>query len=331
MAKVLCSMDLSDPMLMRVKIDHFAIRSGSFRWFVRYCESNFHDSRFFLPNILYSYALARHLLDASPSSASSSSSSPSPSPSSSPSPSPDSSLETTLQSPIFRAIAAFPAVICELASSMNHDPLTCLLSTHPHFTSSPPPPALKNLISIYVTLSCDFFKAPEVQEWLTSSVQAACEALSANPQLPDTILKSLAATYGGDGGEQSVLGSRPLAVADYVDSEEQLPAEAFEGGVGGMMGGGGGGGMMMGGGEGGDFDMAALGEMLQQGMVMEGGGMGGGGGAHPGFIPEEAPEAVQNNPLLMFLWSLAPWNLNVEPEEEVPHDEDYFFDDDEFE
>ena len=142
----------------------------------------------------------------------------------------------------------------------------------------------------------------------------------------------MAATYGGDGGEESVLGSRPLTVSDYVDTEEQLPAEAFEGGVGEVMGGGGGG-MMMGGGEGGDFDMAALGEMMQQGMMMEGGGgMMGGGGGHPGFVPDEAPEAVQNNPLLMFLWSLAPWNLNVEPEEEgVPGDEDYFFDDDEFE
>ena len=70
---------------------------------------------------------------------------------------------------------------------------------------------------------------------------------------------------------------------------------------------------------------------LGEGIPME---MLGGGGAapgeqHPGLGLDNAPEVVQNNPLLMFLWSLSPFNLNLEPDDEAAvGDEDFFFDDD---
>jgi hypothetical protein len=283
MSKILHNMNPSDPMMIRAKIDHFAIRSGCIRWFVRLCEDRKNDLNFFFPNILFSYALSSSLLtkhdDQKDTSASSTSS----------------SLQSSVPiaeeyspseqcwifsgfSPLEIAILSFPSVVEKIATKNACDHLIELTRSDSFQPSLPP--FLKNLITVYVELSADFWKAPDILQWLANGVIQTKERLHAGglPQIKSLFSQTF---------EKQNYTQNAMFVADFIDRNEQLPEEAFQ------------------------PEAVGIGEpIMNHGPAM--------------IDISQAPPSIQASPLLMFLWSLAPWNLNAVPSQE--EDDDIFID-----
>ena len=326
-------MDPSDPLHLRLIIDHSAIRSGQLRWltsFVSSCgelmrsEGSLEELSgkgstgrvgregeasspgaeagetaegskpdiYYLPNLSYSCALAQFLLESSDSSSSSSSSSTSTSTNNASS---DHVCTDSSRILLCQALLNFSSLLTLLAPTIASAELDSLL-LHPHFAASPPGNSTYSKIcTIYTKLSADFWRSPEVLPWLLEVVKDVCVKVDNG----DTAAKKARAKFEDHFGERSQLFSNrvnpDISVNEYTGHIDQIPAEAMQEAQ--QWGGGGNAGMMMG-----------------------PGGM---------YVPEGAatqqsvpPPAVRNSPLLMFLWSMAPWNdFSWVPDENAFQDE----------
>ena len=125
---------------------------------------------------------------------------------------------------------------------------------------------------VYVEMSSDFWKAPGVREWLCGEAESVRERVAADPSLLRAVDDLHAHTYDDDsGGALSVLNGRHLSVSEVIGNQEQLPAEAFQDGP----------------------------VPIPSPSV-----------PRPAEVDlQSVPASVRDNPLLLFLWSLAPWAL----------------------
>ena len=293
MVKLVYRMDLTDPLHLRIQLDYFALRSGNYKWFFNLCETYRSDRRFFLPNIFYSDALAAYLLVTGARSSS-------PTPSNASTESSGSSSSQSLDTAttlLGRSIFCFPSVIFEINKTIQSSVLSSLCDTHPLLSLDPSqkplPRLLQTIISIYATLCADFWKPPQVQEWLVSSVEHFCRKTEQEPdcaeqKLGKEVRREIVRIYDENEDCPQVLNEKSMRVSDIIESNEHIPLTDLEGGV----------------------DIIPI-DLTLEDVIVEG----------LNFDLNNVTNGIQGSPFWLFFRSFLPWNSD-DLSHDGGHDED---------
>ncbi|GFQ68175.1 transcription factor 25 [Trichonephila clavata] len=151
--KLLLSLDPDeDPLGVILMIDYYAIRSSQYEYLLKlYYEWNSTRNLFQLPNFAFSAALATYLLSVDDET-------------------PTIEADVMLQN----ALIMFPGLLLPMLNRCNVEPDKAVLS-YPLFQRTSDPPALVQLVSLYIGRMHSVWKAPDILNWLERQTRVVME------------------------------------------------------------------------------------------------------------------------------------------------------------